>query len=143
MRRRGRPARSRSRRARVGEVITLDDDGFRRNGGGCGGVAFIGAIAIIIVGAYFLLENFGVWETIPLRWGYVWPSALIALGLWMVIRSRRLDKGGIALVIVGAFFLLNALGAIPGEVWGYAWPIVLIIIGLAIILPRFIMRRRR
>ena len=142
MSRRGRPARSRSRRARVGEVITLDDE-FRKRGIGCGGAASIGAIAIIIVGAYFLLENFGVWETIPLRWGYVWPSALTALGLWMMIRSRRLDKGGIALIIVGGFFLLNALGAIPGEAWGYAWPIVLIVIGLAIIAPRFIMRRRR
>ena len=143
MSRRGHPSRSRSRRARVGEIITLDDDGFRKRGIGCGSAASIGAIAIIIVGAYFLLENFGVWETIPLRWGYVWPSALTALGLWMMIRSRRLDKGGIALVIVGGFFLLNALGAIPGEAWGYAWPIVLIVIGLAIIVPRFIMRRRR
>ena len=143
MSRRRRPARSRSRRARVGEVITLGDDEFRKRGGGCGGAAFIGAIAIIIVGAYFLLDNFGVWETIPLRWGYVWPSALIALGMWMIIRSRRLDRGGIALVIVGGFFLLNALGLIPGELWGYAWPIVLIVIGIAIIAPRFIMRRRR
>ena len=61
----------------------------------------------------------------------------------MMIRSRRPDKGGIALVTVGAFFLLNALGIIPGGLWGYAWPIVLIIIGLAIILPRFIVRWRR
>ena len=143
MRRRRRPWRSRGRRVRIGEIIAPDDDDFQKSGGGCGGAALIGAIAIILVGAYFLLDNFGVWETIPLRWGYLWPSALIALGLWMMIRSRRPDKGGIALVIVGGFFLLNATGVIPGELWGYAWPIVLIIIGLAIILPRFIMRRRR
>ena len=143
MRRRRRSARSRSRRARIGEIITPDDDDFQKSGGGCGGAALIGAIAIILAGAYFLLDNFGVWETIPLRWGYLWPSALIALGLWIMIRSRRLDRGGIALVIVGGFFLLNALGAIPGGLWGYAWPIVLIVIGLAIIVPRFIMKRRR
>lgn len=134
----------RSRRVRSVEVITPVDDDFRRSGvGGCGGAALIGAIAIITVGAYFLLDRFGVWETIPLRWGYVWPSALIALGLWMMIRSRRPHKGGIALVIVGGVFLLNALGIIPGELWGYAWPIVLIVIGLAIIAPRFIIKWRR
>ena len=139
--RRGRPPRS--QRVRGVEIIAPDDDESRGSGvGGCGGAAFIGAIAIIIVGAYFLLQNFGVWETIPLRWGYLWPSALIALGLWLMIRARRLDKGGIALIIVGGFFLLNALGAIPGGIWGYAWPVVLIIIGLAIIAPRFIIKRR-
>ena len=139
--RRGRPPRSRGVR-RV-EVIAPDDDESRGSGvGGCGGAAFIGAIAIIIVGAYFLLQNFGVWETIPLRWGYLWPSALIALGLWLMIRSRRIDKVGIALITVGGFFLLNALGAIPGGIWGYAWPVVLIAVGLAIILPRFIIKRR-
>ena len=133
----------RSGRVRGVEVIAPDDDEFRGSGvGGCGGAAFIGAIAIIIVGAYFLLQNFGVWETVPLRWGYLWPSALIALGLWLTIRSRRIDKGGIALITVGGFFLLNTLGIIPGGIWGYAWPIVLIAVGLAIIVPRFIIKRR-
>ena len=139
--RRGRPPRS--QRVRGVEIIAPDDDESRGSGvGGCGGAAFIGAIAIIMVGAYFLLQNFGVWETIPLRWGYLWPSALTALGLWLMIRSRRIDKVGIALIIVGGFFLLNALGVIPGGIWGYAWPVVLIVIGLAIIVPRFIIKRR-
>ena len=132
-----------SQRVRGVEIIAPDDDESMGKGvGGCGGAAFIGAIAIIIVGAYFLLQNFGVWETVPLRWGYVWTSALMALGLWLIIRSRRLDKGGIALIIVGGFFLLNALGIIPSGIWGYAWPVVLIVIGLAIIVPRFIVKRR-
>lgn len=143
MSRRARRERHSGRRVRGVEVIPPDDDDIRRRARSCGGAAFIGAIAIIIVGAYFLLDRFGVWQTIPLRWGYVWTSALIALGLWIMISSRRPRKSGIALVIVGGVFLLNALGIIPGELWGYAWPIVLIIVGVAIILPRFIVRWRR
>ena len=55
-----------------------------------------------------------------------------------IVRARGPDKGGIALMAVGGFFILNALGAIPAGIWGYVWPIVLIAVGVALIAPFFI-----
>lgn len=141
MSRRGRRS-ARNRAARSAIVIDHDDNGEPRanGGGGCGGATFIIAIAIILTGAYFLLGNFGIWDAIPLRWAHIWPSALIALGLWQIVRSRGPDKGGIALIAVGGFFILNAAGVIPAGIWGYVWPLVLIAVGVALIAP-FVIKR--
>ena len=42
---------------------------------------------LVIVGAYFLLRNFGLLDW--LKWEVFWPVALIAVGLYLVVRRLR------------------------------------------------------
>ena len=47
-------------------------------------------IILIVVGAVLLANNFGL-----LEWGWLrqwWPMALIALGIWTVLRPQRGDR---------------------------------------------------
>jgi len=47
-------------------------------------------IILIVVGAVLLANNFGL-----LEWGWLrqwWPVALIALGVWTVLRPQRGDR---------------------------------------------------
>jgi len=43
-------------------------------------------VALIAAGAYFLLDNLGVFNAIDL--GRYWPVLLIAVGLFLLVRSR-------------------------------------------------------
>ena len=40
---------------------------------------------------------------------------------------------GIALVVVGAVFLLQNLGYISASAWGIIWPVIIIAVGLSMI----------
>lgn len=42
----------------------------------------------------------------------------------------------LALVFVGALFLLKNTGILPNEAWDFTWPLVLIILGIAILTGR-------
>jgi len=47
-------------------------------------------IILIVVGAVLLANNFGL-----LEWGWLrqwWPMALIALGIWTMLRPQRGDR---------------------------------------------------
>lgn len=48
-------------------------------------------LALVIVGVIFLLEKLGVVS--GSIWGYVWPSLLILLGIYMLLGKRRWKKG--------------------------------------------------
>ena len=61
-----------------GEIREMSKSGMR-NGG-----YFVAAI-LIIIGIIFLLGNFFSW----LSWKYLWPLILIAIGLLIMIGSRR------------------------------------------------------
>lgn len=43
---------------------------------------------------------------------------------------------GVALVVIGAVFLLKNLGLIPGINWDLIWPLALLVLGVAMILKR-------
>ncbi len=43
-------------------------------------------IILIVLGAYFLLANIGVFNNV--RWDLFWPVVLIALGLLLLVRRR-------------------------------------------------------
>jgi len=44
-------------------------------------------IALVVVGVLALLDQFGLlWW---MRWELLWPLALIALGVWLIIRRWR------------------------------------------------------
>ena len=61
---------------------TSSPDRWQRNSG-----AFWGGGILILIGLYFLLANLGLLDW--LKWDYVWPIVLIAIGLWLVIRRLR------------------------------------------------------
>jgi phage shock protein C len=58
----------------------LDEDEFERRRG-----AAILGILFIVLGIFFLLDE--VWPDVS--WQYIWPVALIAVGLAIVLRGRR------------------------------------------------------
>ncbi|MEK7168056.1 MAG: DUF5668 domain-containing protein [Patescibacteria group bacterium] len=43
---------------------------------------------------------------------------------------------GVALIVVGAVFLLKNLGIISGFAWDVVWPILVIVIGAAMLLKK-------
>jgi phage shock protein PspC (stress-responsive transcriptional regulator) len=47
----------------------------------------IGPIVLILVGAFFLLSNLGLFRLI--HWGAWWPLLLIGLGLLLLVRNNR------------------------------------------------------
>jgi hypothetical protein len=47
----------------------------------------LAGLGLILVGGYFLLRTFGLLEW--LTWDLVWPSILILIGLYLVIRRYR------------------------------------------------------
>ncbi|MFA6321898.1 MAG: DUF5668 domain-containing protein [Candidatus Buchananbacteria bacterium] len=43
---------------------------------------------------------------------------------------------GIALVVIGAIFLMKNLGMIPGVNWDIVWPMAVLVIGIAMIFKK-------
>lgn len=54
-----------------------------------------------------------------------WPMILVAIGAISLIGGNQ--KGGIILMIIGAFFLF------PHDLWDDFWPLILIAIGITIL----------
>lgn len=48
----------------------------------------VGAGALILIGLYFLLQNFGLHLNLSL----LWPLVIIGLGAWLLVRSRSGKK---------------------------------------------------
>jgi phage shock protein PspC (stress-responsive transcriptional regulator) len=50
----------------------------------------IAGVILVGIGVFFLAVEFGLLDRLPyLRWRYLWPLALIALGVSMVFRALR------------------------------------------------------
>ena len=96
-----------------------------------------GAVILILVGAFFLLQTLGLSEYGVNRF---WPILLIVLGGWMFARNFGLLGGnqcatgypprhlmGPAIITtIGILFLLSELRVSP---FGHTWPILLLVIG--------------
>jgi hypothetical protein len=87
------------------------------------------AILLVGVGAFFLLNNLGIFGWHDL-WTY-WPVILIVLGA--VKLGDSIDGasrgGGIVLLLLGVAFLASNLGLIPLHIW-QMWPLILIGLGV-------------
>ena len=106
---------------------------------GRGGRVLVG-LALVIIGAVFLVENLTDWE-IP--WSSWWPVIIIAVGLWNFRQKSWL--AGLLVTALGVFFLLSTLDVWDysiGDVWRF-WPIVLILVGARILLGRRKKRSQR
>jgi hypothetical protein len=45
------------------------------------------AVALVVIGIYYLLQNLGLLSW--LRGDVLWPALLIVLGLWLLLRRSR------------------------------------------------------
>ncbi|MBM3294179.1 MAG: hypothetical protein FJY82_06590 [Candidatus Aminicenantes bacterium] len=52
----------------------------------------VGALIFILLGALFLLQNLDILEYS--LWHYLWPAAIILLGLWLILKPSFRTKGG-------------------------------------------------
>ncbi|HQR46942.1 MAG TPA: DUF5668 domain-containing protein [Thermoanaerobaculia bacterium] len=88
-------------------------------------------VIVAILGVLFTLENFGLVDVGSL-WKY-WPLALVAVGGAHLSQSwRSRPFGGLLLVVLGVFFLLQNLHVIRISLWNL-FPLVLVIVGLRIV----------
>ncbi|SRR5579883_1376201 len=97
------------------------------------GAGIVGSVAVIALGALFLLDNLGI-----VRFHDVaryWPVILIALGVVRLVESHgtaSLVSGGI-LTAIGSLLLLDNLGIIYFD-WRLFWPAILIGVGVLMLL---------
>lgn len=81
-------------------------------------------IILIVLGGFFLLDNYGIMEfTIP-HFVFQWQSLLMIIGALLIVSSRN-RGAGIVLIVIGF------LGYLP-----QFWPILLILLGLFVILKQ-------
>jgi predicted membrane protein len=85
-------------------------------------------IALIVFGAFFLLDNLDVIPYNLRHYIFQWEGILIIIGTIMLISNPRKNTGWI-LIIIGAFFLLPDLIYIPWFNMRIFWPILLIAFG--------------
>lgn len=99
-------------------------------------------VALVVLGAMFLLENSGLAGPDTRIVATYWPAFLIAVGLWGLLaggfRSRFFP---LVILAVGAAFLLSNLDLVD---WTgrLIWPAVLIVVGLALLSRRRFPPRR-
>lgn len=76
-------------------------------------------ILLLAIGASLLVINMG-WISPSVA--FLWPSAVIVAGLWLVFTAVRTPRGrgltaGVAVTAVGAFWLLQGLGWIREDLF--------------------------
>ncbi len=99
--------------------------------------ALVPGLILILLGLWFLLDNFGL---VQINMGQLWPVFPLLFGLAMlltgVVRGRRgrLDEGAIMVgvwgTLIGLFFFLFTFGAVGWDQMGLLWPTFPLIGGL-------------
>lgn len=94
----------------------------------------IAGVVVILLGALFLLNALNIAPIPNLGIGTLWPLILIVIGVWHLAASRGRSRSfPIALIAIGALFLVINLGIIPGvdyEALGRFCPLILILVGV-------------
>ncbi|MGB7595896.1 MAG: DUF5668 domain-containing protein [Erysipelotrichaceae bacterium] len=93
-------------------------------------------IVLIIGGVLVLLSNLNIFHVTDLI-DYLWPSALILLGLMSIVEHRRLTIWGLILVGIGGLYLANAFAFLYGyDTSVLVGPVILVAIGLGLLFGR-------
>jgi predicted membrane protein len=96
------------------------------------------ASLLIAVGVLIILSNLDI-ISIESLMDYLWPSLLILIGLYNLVRDRRIQIFSVILIAIGTIYLLNELEIIYvtiNQIMVYFWPGLLILIGLNILFSR-------
>ncbi len=93
-------------------------------------------IIVILVGILLLFETTGLFSTEEIL--KYFPSLLIILGVWALVKSRfRSLFGPTVLILVGLGWQLVSLGyTTVDRIFDY-WPIILILVGIYLIMGRY------
>ena len=113
------------------ERLANGDAGRRRLG------ALVPGLILILLGLWFLLDNFGL---VQINMGQLWPVFPLVFGLAMLLtgtfrgRRGRTDEGAVMVgvwgTLIGLFFFLFTLGAVSWDQMGLLWPTFPLIGGL-------------
>ncbi len=92
-------------------------------------------ILLIVVGAGFLMDQFGMLSFGELVSTY-WPSILILAGLLGLLDRSSSSFGNIIVIAIGVIFQLNRLDMLDGDVFRYIFPVILIFVGLNLLITK-------
>jgi predicted membrane protein len=91
-------------------------------------------ICVMLFGVLLTLDRLHIAEAAhSLR---LWPSMLVVIGAWVFMRRRdhRGQLGGVVLMVVGGWLLLNSLGLVRVRIWELFWPVVIILLGFGLVM---------
>ena len=92
-------------------------------------------LLLILVGGLALLDGLDLIHLHAYR-AWIWPTVLILLGLFSMLRSRRIEPVGLLLTAGGVYWLLirlHVMAPVSFRIWG---PCVLILIGIGCLFAR-------
>ncbi len=96
------------------------------------------ATLLIAIGVLIILSNLNI-ISIESLMNYLWPTLLILIGLYNLVRDRRIQIFSVILIAIGSIYLLNEFEIIRvtfRQVMMYFWPGLLIILGLNLLFSR-------
>ena len=101
----------------------------KQHNSACGfGGKFLIAFLLVISGILLFARNMG-WMTEELFSLVVsWYSLFIVLGIYAMVRRHFIS--GIALLLIGAYFLLGGLACLPENSQAMVWPLALVLGGI-------------
>lgn len=96
------------------------------------------ASILIAIGVLIILSNLDI-ISVESVIDYLWPTLLILIGLYNLIRDRRIQIFSVILIAIGSVYLLKEFDIIQvsfREMMTYFWPGLLIIIGINLFFTR-------
>ncbi len=93
-------------------------------------------LLFLVLGVYFLLNNFNLIPFAIPRYVVSWQTLLIVIGILIIATSDK-KGGGIVLVAVGSLFLLSDIFYI--SIWDIVyrfWPLAFVLIGISLLIRR-------
>lgn len=96
------------------------------------------ASLLIAVGILIILSNLNI-ISVEILMKYLWPSLLILIGVYNLVRDRRIQIFSVILIGIGTIYLLNELDIIVvtfRQIMMYFWPALLILLGFNILFSR-------
>ncbi|MEQ9442245.1 MAG: DUF5668 domain-containing protein [Cyclobacteriaceae bacterium] len=93
-------------------------------------------LLFLIIGIYFLLNNFNLIPFSIPRYLISWQSLLIVIGL-LIIGTSDKKGGGITLVVIGGAFMVSDIFDLSiRDLIRQFWPLIFVIIGVSLLVRR-------